>query len=480
MSTNQSSTFQENGVVPTAVTVPFARGSIKAFATTGVVRAGSLSATVKDGLFLMVERYSVNLSQAFEGVLGLGPRRAGSPIALNTNWTSNGSKQDSSGSLSSGSAANESSSYRRADSFAGGFLEAANIDTFSVCFRNGDKPGILRLGTQLGSNEMVSMGQRHWGLGLSGISIGDAHEQPILCNAWQAQGQRPGSACSAVPDTGATAITAPRSHLSKLFESICNQWPRCVRYSQRIEGLALQMAAKGFDQHKFAAESNNISGATMQPPLILLEVSDASKLQADTNPIPNPSDTGPSSSMLKSSALLSLLDDCASWMNETNGAGLSEMPNINLQLKGDGNEPQTISLSGWSYVYEVMEPDAAQVRSPMRELFPSTLLHRSVREDRRVCTPAFGELETVSRASGPLWILGQPIFMQYQVGFSRSQPLKMSFTPIKSCIACSSESEVAPSLLQVQEEKGNMNILRRMQGPLRLTSIDPRGLSEFL
>ena len=67
-------------------------------------------------------------------------------------------------------------------------------------------------------------------------------------------------------------------------------------------------------------------------------------------------DLVPPASTLKASSLLSLLDDCASWMNEGNATGLSEMPDIRLQLKGDGNEPQTISLPGWSYVYEVMEP----------------------------------------------------------------------------------------------------------------------------
>jgi hypothetical protein len=377
------------------------------------------------------------------------------------------------------------------DVLRGGFLHAANINTFSVCFNDGDKPGILRLGTELGENELVSMGKLHWGLGLSGVSVGNGvtgNQKPILCNAWEAPAQKKqmSTACGAVPDTGSTAIMAPKMHLLTLFENICNQWPRCVNFSQRLEGMAIELAMKGKDAN--APPSANVQ-ANYRLSTMLLQVGQTEEVAASSSASEPASDGQSPSGSLRASSFLTLLDNCDAWMKESNGTGLSELPDVNLQVKGEGGEPQTLSLAGFSYIYEVMEPDAARVRAPLRDIFPTEILNRTVDQNRKVCSPAFGAIEMTGHSSGPLWILGQPIFMQYQVGFSRGEPLKMSFTQIKSCTACSGENAVAkpatsPSLLQISEEIGEPAVSkqrspRMIRGPLRFPSFDQERLEFF-
>jgi len=289
-----------------------------------------------------------------------------------------------------------------------GFLEQAGVDRFSMCFNDGSN-GVLRLGSSQLVNSHASVGKEHWGLGMTGISIGAATVPLQICSA-SSMKKNQDTPCGAIPDSGTTMITGPKAELSVLFEAICDAWPRCKQ-----NHTALMNAAVAADE----AAKEMYGG--VDP--FGIEVSNSSK----------------------EIVLKLVLSDCNKWLNEDNGVG--ELPDLHFHIAGAGGTAQTLSLSASSYVLETHLQKGAKGSVDKLSFQRSEAVNQT-----KVCMLAFQEMEYNTLKNGPVWILGTPFFYEYQVGYDMgTKPASLSFASLAQspCGSCNKQAGLVTSDMSV-------------------------------
>jgi len=167
---------------------------------------------MRESLLLMMDR-DLDLSGPFEGILGLG--------LPDSNF----------GAMGEGVAIVQGSP-RKPDTEESlkkdlkGFMQQAQVSRFSICFT--DEAGTLRLGGPKPKLQLGSIGQIHWGLDFSGVSVGNMKAPIKFCSrhSMRASQQTP---CGAIPDSGTTLMLAPAEHLDiftpKFVTSGLGAWP---------------------------------------------------------------------------------------------------------------------------------------------------------------------------------------------------------------------------------------------------------------
>jgi len=141
-----------------------------------------------------------------------------------------------------------------------------------------------------------------------------------------------------------------------------------------------------------------------------------------------------------------LLGSCTDWLHEE---GLSEVPSIFIHVAGADGDKQVLELTAWAYV--IMTPGV---------------------DGNDYCEALFGEWEYETALHGPVWILGTPLFYQYQVVFAlqeKGQPASIGFGPA-DCGSCNEETSL---VLDTGFRRGS-RLPRLMKGKPRMPSIDPR------
>eukprot|EP00927_Polykrikos_kofoidii_P057993 TRINITY_DN5226_c0_g2_i1.p1 TRINITY_DN5226_c0_g2~~TRINITY_DN5226_c0_g2_i1.p1 ORF type:complete len:521 (-),score=88.67 TRINITY_DN5226_c0_g2_i1:286-1848(-) len=243
------------------VQVEFGSGAIQAVEVSDVVSVGSVHLQMKNGLLLMVKN-ALQIEGPFEGILGLGlPKKAHKKTRADREGP------------------------------AAGFVEQAGIERFTMCFNDGAS-GVLRLGSQPHQKPLGSIGSFHWGLDFQGISVGKADSAGVTFCKPRSDSQS-GGACGAVPDSGSTVMSGPREHLRLLFESLCDEWPRCRK------------------AYEAAPQPKN-----------------------------------------RVKVFKATLSQCQTWINDS--GGLDELPPIFLHVGGAGGEKQVLMLDGATYVLEMV------------------------------------------------------------------------------------------------------------------------------
>lgn len=288
-----------------------------------------------------------------------------------------------------------------------GFLRKASIHSFSICFsRQQPDIGFMRLNSlRRNTTHLGQIGKEHWSLDFRGVSIGhnaDTANSLGICSPHDMQhGQE--TPCALVPDSGSTQILAPEEHYVKLAAHICDGWPRCRQQSN------------GLDEDD------------------------------------------------KAVTLESLLEDCESWLPTSNGIN-EELPPIHFHVKGKFGQSQTLTLAAWTYVHEVMVPEMALVghsfikESGSSEVksnssWPhvarltksnSSFPHVTTWENNqhptgrmlKQCKLSIGSSEFNTEINGPVWVIGLPLFYQYEVGFHLdTAPPSVSFVE-SHCNSC--------------------------------------------
>jgi hypothetical protein len=289
-----------------------------------------------------------------------------------------------------------------------GFMETAGIPRFGVCFNPG-AGGVLRLSQAAATEQLAAVGKSHWALGMGGISVGNGDADSSLCGKVKGQNK----SCIGIPDSGTTLIMAPKDHIVSLFADLCSRWPRCQK-------------------HVSANSKEETS---------LLEVT-------------------------KSSAFQELLLGCKNFTNDSHGLD-QELPEIHFHLSGSNGRQRKLTLTGASYVHERMQDEIHYVRKMLFGVFPLKIPVPTGKKTR-VCTPAFGAMVMKSVYTGPVWILGQPIFYEFQVGYDmETKPPAISFTkgPCGSC----EEGVVKEDVSLVSNAVRHPTLAL---GPARLPSID--------
>ena len=129
-----------------------------------------------------------------------------------------------------------------------------------------------------------------------------------------------------------------------------------------------------------------------------------------------------------------VLQNCSSWMNES---GLEEIPSIFFHVKVAEARVEVFELTSWAWVTEALV------------------------DNKSVCMPGFGEMDYSTAQNGPVWILGTPLFYEYNVGFDlHSRQVSLERGP---CHPCSSD----PLVLSERASR-----IRRQRGKPRIRHWD--------
>jgi len=310
--------------------------------------------------------------------------------------------------------------YKEADIYASSqqsWLVTASIQRFSMCFSNMEENGMLRLNSPAQAETLGNLGKFHWGVDFQGLSVGDEKAEIILCGDDDKKDRK--TACGLIPDSGTTLILAPSRHLWTLYSKLCDMWPRC---------------SKAFAEDKTSKPSEEQSEPSMGSRIGDWIKSTLEKWGIPEIHITNPFDLDPATQLKldKKERFESLLADCASWSKDA--ADLErEMPAIFWHVAGVEGKTQTFSLP------------------------PSTYVVATGFNDQIICMPFFGEYDYETVQNGPIWIMGTPLFYEYEVHYDLStEPPSLSFSKT-SCGSCGQDGKAIPAV----------DLLRRRNQQLR-------------
>jgi hypothetical protein len=272
---------------------------------------------------------------------------------------------------------------------------------------NPGSSGVLRLSQAAAAEQLGAVGHFHWALSLGGFSIGDDFVASSKC-ADLAKDQK---ACVALIDSGTSHFMAPKDHIVSLFADLCSRWDRCKK-----------------------------------------------------------SENGASEDLVKrSNAFQSMLLDCNNYTSDSHGLD-EELPELHVHLTGSNGQQRKLKLPGASYVYETMKNEMHYVHKNLLGVFPVDIPMPTGKK-KKVCTPAFGAYDMKATYHVPVWILGQPIFYEFEVGYNlESKPPSMSFTN-EGCGSCKNGVVQKPAVSLVSQKP----VARRpmlVRGPARMPSID--------
>lgn len=286
-----------------------------------------------------------------------------------------------------------------------GFLEAAGVSRFSLCF-NPEKDGVLRLNPPVSTSKLASIGTYHWGLDFRGISVGNAAAEVQFCKASEKTSEEQTTACGIIPDSGTTVMMASKEHLISLFTQICQGWERCR-----------QNATKGLAPHV---------------------------------------------------SFQLLLADCSSWAIDN--SSMEELPSIFFHVAGADGQEQTVEMTAHDYIMESFEEDVQYITKYLLGVYPMTV-EQPTGSRQRVCTPAFGQTDFMTKNNGPVWIWGTPLFYKFQVQYDISEsPPSMSLVNMPCGTCEDSHSLLATDRQDIDRSAGRR--LRQLKGPLRLPSFN--------
>jgi len=447
---NHSSTFAIPGGREHAqsMQLTFVSGKIGGVIARDNASIGSLRAFMAKGFMLMTEK-KLNFGGPFEGILGLGlpqgvqSARARSDLRAPTSKGFNKAVHDimrrfAGGRRATGAPEDVAPKARPIYAWANataqipgakhdgaaptvvmppGFLEQAGIDRFSMCF-NYEGDGVLRLGTPPSASGHGSLSTIHWGLGLWGLSVGKT-DAPVQVCLPQDKGPGQKSPCGAIADSGTTFLMGPADHIAALLDTVCDQWDRCARnYSAMVKATrhADEVLVKDYGVNPFRM-------APVQKSLI-------AKL---------------------------LLMDCDRWLDEADG--LDELPPIGFHIRGSNSTEQTLSLPARAYVvqHDVNGSLAAKMNSGIK----------------RICSPSLGAIEYRTADTGPVWILGAPLFYEFNVGYDMlATPPAMAFASVgrEPCGGCDKKIGLVATAAESNASRAKWP--RIISGPSRLpTSI---------
>jgi hypothetical protein len=171
----------------------------------------------------------------------------------------------------------------------------------------------------------------------------------------------------------------------------------------------------------------------------------------------------------RSRAFQHLLLDCNNYTSDSHGLD-EDLPPLHFHLAGSNGKRRKLTLPGASYVYETMEDEMEYVHKNLFGIFPVDVPVPTGKK-KRVCTPAFGAMN-MSLYPGPVWILGQPIFYEFQVGYEMSSETpSISFTK-ESCGSCENGEVKNDPVSLVSQRRAGVRRPVLVRGPARLPSFD--------
>ncbi|CAE7637792.1 REN [Symbiodinium sp. CCMP2456] len=335
--TNRSSTFSIPSD-PTIAQLTFGSGPIEVAVASDIVNVSGVSATMTNGLLLILSRAALEVSGEFQGILGLGlPQDPAAAYADPSTVMAKTKEPKSLGIMDAViclifpqlcAATAPKPQVQPLETRL--FLEMAHIDRFSMCFQDGERPGALRFNIPALSRPIPQVGKLHWGISFHGLSTGPRNgpsDAGVLFCGPETMSTGMTSPCGIIPDSGTTLITGPSQQIKLLQAELCSKWPRC-REQARGRPSAFHFGM--------------------------------------------------------------VLQNCSQWLHES---GLAEIPSIFFHIKVAEERTELFELTSWAWVTQ------------------------TVVDNKSVCMPGFGEMEYTTAEHGPVWILGTPLFYEYNVGY---------------------------------------------------------------
>jgi hypothetical protein len=168
----------------------------------------------------------------------------------------------------------------------------------------------------------------------------------------------------------------------------------------------------------------------------------------------------------------SLLMECEEWLHE--GEGLDELPPLHFDLVGAGGSSKKVTIPATSYILQQAQ-NKTKVVLEYIDTFP-TKVQKSTDEQQRACFPAFDVMDYPTERNGPVWILGMPLFYEYQVGYDKNpEPPALSFSS-QPCGACSADGAEVAQLSRANPRRDSAKYRRhhprQMWGPIRKLNVD--------
>jgi hypothetical protein len=319
-----------------------------------------------------------------------------------------------------------------------GFLEQVSIPRFSMCFNDG-ADGVLRIGgAPLGNGSHGGMGTAHWGVDFRGISVGNESEASVaFCHdSNMSEGQK--SPCGAIPDSGTTLMMGPAAHVEMLLNDICEQWPLCNDNYTAL--LKAEEAADEIFNKTYGVNPFSMHG--------ILNKSDIIQL---------------------------LLQDCDRWM--TNETGTSGMPDLHFHVRGTHGTKQVIKIPASAYILAYAGDNVSTAYQLLAGVGNIPADPDATRGAKKVCAPAFGAMDYNTKANGPVWILGTPLFYEYVVAYDMdASPPAIAFHSQKDmpCGSCKeSRAEVNLALKDPHHRpEFAQRMPRRVEGAPRKPNVD--------
>lgn len=451
-----SSTLSRNDPVP-RINLSFGSGSIQAEAVTDDVVVGDIHVTMPEGVLLLVDDSALELGKArFEGILGLGLPGAGE-------------LSDPDPSLSDAQAYNTDS-----------LMEVAGTASFSMCFGGGldggpGSYGALRLNAAL-EDTMRYVGQAHWGVGLSGITVGGSGTGGGImltsCSDLD-PGTGTDTPCGLIPDSGTTAIIGPPARVTELHASMCFAWPLCNDTLQELVQDAANGEAPSWDDVRDMISLTSKGG--------MGKVLAAGPSQHDR------AREYAELLLFAETLFQGILNECDIWQNDDNGH-FEALPSVHLTITDADGETRLLEVTKRVFIFEVMAPSPAADESGMPSLIRRILRQKLARadpagtasgEDRPVCVSTImGMSDYLTEANGPVWIFGMPLFYQYEVGFDLVEK-RLSFTKLEEgagggggCQACSADPTGGTQQTLSAMGTHRQRRFRRLKGTPRKPTID--------
>lgn len=146
-----------------------------------------------------------------------------------------------------------------------------------------------------------------------------------------------------------------------------------------------------------------------------------------------------------------LMLQCAKWMTEP--GSIEELPDLYFHVTGSEGRIKKLKLSGWSYVIK-------------------TVPSRGATE----CVAAISVMDYYTQLNGPVWILGSPLFYEYDVTYEfQSSPPAISFSSLTEhpCGSCSNKpSLVSQGSFRASHNSSLARFPRQVTGTFRKPSFD--------
>jgi len=144
-------------------------------------------------------------------------------------------------------------------------------------------------------------------------------------------------------------------------------------------------------------------------------------------------------------ALHNLVYHCSDWMHESE-EGIGEMPSVFLHFGGADAATQVLELKPDAYIGQQKDHNGYTV-----------------------CETLFGAFEMRTALHGPVWIIGTPLFYEFQVVYDMSNGGSIGFSD-SSCGSC----DGAMSMVLDKGFRQAKRVPRLMSGKSRMPSIDTR------